>query len=170
MLDFGRNTLFLAKSTTHINGWFAASNIISDYDTMGHNCLVLAGDEMGLLVGSKHYVSYDSVPKIITDNLFRVDVIVVEVAKNSHYLLERLNDMTDLPIIFIGSKMEDFDIKKFDYVYELYSKRIDTELPIRKYDIVHYVKDVLNDWEMSMPEYKKLYIRNEKINQLFKKD
>ena len=43
MLDFGKNTLFVAKSDqpSITDGWGAIAKVIDYYDLIGYNCLIL---------------------------------------------------------------------------------------------------------------------------------
>ena len=75
MLDIGKTNLFLNDKAKYV-----VSKLIDDYDLMGHNCLFLThkNDSLQLKCASCTYTTYDSIPVILSENLFRVNIIRTE--------------------------------------------------------------------------------------------
>ena len=168
MIDFGKNTLFVAKSTqpSMSDGWGTIAKIIDYYDIMGYNCLVIKRGNLYCSVKTHTCFLYKDVPELITGNIFRVNLIIVEVDKNYRHLLSYIREVTDLPVIFVGKCIEDcYNTEHFEYIYKFRIGR--TSVPNFYDDNKYYVEDVKNNWISTIEELKTQYIRNEKINNIF---
>jgi hypothetical protein len=173
MLDFGKNTLFVAKSTqpSMSDGWGAIAKIIDYYDTMGYNCLVFKRSNLYCQSKTHECFLYKDIPNLITENIFRVNLIIIEVDKNYGHLLSYIREVTDLPVIFVGKCIEDcYNTNHFEYIYKFRIGR--STIGGFFDDDKYYVEDVKNNWTSTIEELKTQYIRNEKINNIFddKKD
>ena len=173
MLDIGKTNLFLSDK-----GGSIISRIIDDYDLIGHNCLFLEIKPTSHNIYTKcntiGYSSYDKIPSILEDNLFRVDIIIVEMSINYKYLLNTIREITDLPIILIS----DFDElnhseNDFDYIYKFYREErngftLNLDMMERIFLENSHIVDIKNDWDMSLGDLRTQYIRDKKINDLLK--
>lgn len=168
MLDFGKNTLFVAKSDqpSVIDGWGAIAKVIDYYDLIGYNCLVLKRNSLYCTNKTHEYFLYEDVPNLILENIFRVNLIIVEVDKNYTHLLSTIREVTDLPVILVGKSINDcYNLDIFDNVYQLYIGRsLSTDF---RDEGKYYVNDVKNNWTSTIDEVKTQYVRNEKINNIF---
>ena len=175
MLDIGKTNLFLSDK-----GGSIISRIIDDYDLMGHNCLFLEIKPTSHNIYTKcntiGYSSYDKIPSILQDNLFRVDIIIVEMSINYKYLLNTIREITDLPIILINDFGElSHSENDFDYIYKFYREEIPPSKFTFNLDKMEqmflensHINDIKNDWDMSLGDLRTQYIRDKKINDLLK--
>ena len=168
MLDFGKNTLKKKKSDqpSVIDGWGAIAKVIDYYDLIGYNCLVLKRNSLYCTNKTHEYFLYEDVPNLILENIFRVNLIIVEVDKNYTHLLLTIREVTDLPVILVGKSINDcYNLDIFDNVYQLYIGRsLSTDF---RDEGKYYVNDVKNNWTSTIDEVKTQYVRNEKINNIF---
>lgn len=174
MLDIGKTNLFLNEKAKYI-----ISKLIDDYDLMGHNCLFLThkNDSLQLKCASCTYTTYDSIPDVLSENLFRVNIIIVESNRKFKVLLDSIREVTDLPVILVTDDLSyDYPVYKFDYIYKLYRKERDSfslfPLNIDKFeeDFLNssYIGDIKNEWDISLGGLRTQYIRDKKINDLLK--
>lgn len=172
MLDIGKNNLFISTDT----GQYIVSRMIGNYDLMGLNCLYLDRTcEINVNCSAIDYCSYDEIPKILENNLFRVDIIIVEMAKNFKIALDMIREVTDLPVILIGRNLDDFyRLDSFDYIYEMYREKddnfiFDTKNYLENFLNNSYIKDVKNDSVSSLKNLETEYIRDKKLELILKK-
>jgi hypothetical protein len=172
MLDIGKTNLFLNDKATYV-----VSKLIDDYDLIGHNCLFLThrNDTLQLKCASCTYTTYDSIPDILSENLFRVNIIIVESNRKFNFLLDSIREVTDLPVIIVTDDLSyDYPDYKFDYIYKLYRKERDITFPLNidkfEEDFLHssHITDVKNNWNTSLADLRTQYIRDKKINDLLK--
>lgn len=171
MLDIGKNNLFISTDT----GQYIVSRMIGNYDLMGLNCLYLDRTcEINVNCNVVDYCRYDEIPKILEDNLFRVDIIIVEIAKNFKIALDMIREVSDLPVILIGKNLDDFyRLDSFDYIYEMYRKKednfvFDTKNYEDNFLNNSYIKDVKNDSVSSLKNLETEYIRDKKLELILK--
>jgi hypothetical protein len=169
MLDIGKTNLFLNDKAKYV-----VSKLIDDYDLMGHNCLFLThkNDTLQLKCASCTYTTYDSIPDILSENLFRVDIIIVESNRKFNFLLDSIREVTDLPVIIVTDDLSyDYPDYKFDYIYKLERDRT-FSLSMDKFeeDFLNnsHISDIKNGWSMSLAGLRTQYIRDKKINDLLK--
>ena len=174
MLDIGKTNLFLNDKANYV-----VSQLIDDYDLMGHNCLFLThkNDTLQLKCASCSYTTYDSIPNVLSENLFRVNIIIIESNRKFKVLLDSIREVTDLPVILVTDDLSyDYPVYKFDYIYKLYRKERDSfslfPLNIDKFeeDFLNssYISDIKNEWDISLGGLRTQYIRDKKINDLLK--
>jgi hypothetical protein len=168
MLDIGKTNLFLNDDK------YVVSKLIDDYDLMGHNCLFLThkNDTLQLKCASCTYTTYDSIPDILSENLFRVNIIIVESNRKFNFLLDSIREVTDLPVIIVTDDLSyDYPDYKFDYIYKLERDRT-FSLSMDKFeeDFLNnsHISDIKNGWSMSLAGLRTQYIRDKKINDLLK--
>ena len=169
MLDIGKTNLFLNDKANYV-----VSQLIDDYDLMGHNCLFLThkNDSIHLRCASCTYTTYDSIPDILSENLFRVNIIIVESNRKFNFLLDSIREVTDLPVIIVTDDLSyDYPDYKFDYIYKLERDRT-FSLSMDKFeeDFLNnsHITDIKNNWNMSLAGLRTQYIRDKKINDLLK--
>lgn len=168
MLDIGKTNLFLNENN------YVVSRIIDDYDLMGHNCLFLDGVDSNIPVKcSKIVVTSNNISELLSNNLFRIDIIIVTSIIRYDTLLSKIREVTDLPVIliidnFLYSKT---DLENFDFIYRLYKEDTDY-LNVKNYEQQFLekskVNDIKNNWNMSLGDLRTQYIRDKKINDLLK--
>jgi len=172
MLDIGKTNLFLNDKANYV-----VSQLIDDYDLMGHNCLFLThkNDSTHLKCASCTYTTYDSIPDILSENLFRVSIIIVESNRKFNFLLDSIREVTDLPVIVVTDDLSyDYPDYKFDYIYKLYRQERDITFPLNidrfEEDFLNssHISDIKNEWDMSLGDLRTQYIRDKKINDLLK--
>jgi hypothetical protein len=176
MLDFGKTNLFLQD-----NAGLIVSKLIDDYDLMGYNCLFLTHkyDSIRLKCSSCTYTTYDTIHSVLSENLFRVNIIIVESNKKFKHLLDYIREVTDLPVILVTNFTENDNLSydymscEFDYIYKLYrDKDFGRGIDLNKLedDFLNksYITDVKNNWNFSLSDLRTQYIRDKKINDLLK--
>jgi hypothetical protein len=172
MLDIGKTNLFLSEK-----GGSIISRIIDDYDLIGHNCLFLKRDyNINTKCSTINYREYNEIPGILENNLFRVDIIIVEMSWDYEDVLSRIRKLTEIPVILVTDfyKME-YSQNDFDYIYRFYREEITPSRFTFNLDKMEqmflensYINDIKNDWDMSLVDLRTQYIRDKKINDLLK--
>jgi hypothetical protein len=172
MLDIGKTNLFLSDK-----GGSIISRIIDDYDLIGHNCLFLDLKPTAHNILTKcntiGYGSYDNIPSILEDNLFRVSIVIIQVGTNYKYLLRVIREITDLPVILIQDMDQYYSEDDFDYIYKLYRQERDITFPLldkfeENFLNSSHITDIKNNWDTSLSDLRTQYIRDKKINDLLK--
>ena len=189
MLDLGKVNLFLidedTTTTDKISGGFCVSKLLNYYDDMGKNCIYLdMSRNISVNCKSFSYVRNHQLLTILKENLFRVDIIIIDLSveflKDYKAVLSDIREFTDLPIILVSDKLKDFygDYENiFDYIYSLYRLRNRVNFNGKINNIQHlfsdddilYVRDIKNDWISKISDLKTQLIREEKINNILKK-
>lgn len=188
MLEIGKsildNNLFISKTST-IGSDYVVNRIIDNYDLEGYNLLFLTGSfrnsNLRFNCSTIKYLSYEEIPKLLEDNLFRVEIIIVKLFKNYSIILESIRKITDLPIIIIGERLDDFyKLDDFKYVYTMHREKKESSTFIGNiFDVDEYevdflnssfITDVKNNWEVSLNNLQKEYIRNNKIDLILKNE
>jgi hypothetical protein len=183
MLEIGRNkldnNLFLIEKGEHI-----ANRIINSYDLEGLNCLYISHrykySALRPNCSTIFYSVYDDIPRLLEDNLFRIELIIVSVDKNHSIVLNSIRKITDLPILFIGKCLDDFyKLDGFEYVYQMYkdSKGVYSNIMIQmdmdnweeNFLTTSYIKDIKNDWVTTLKDLITEYHRDKKIELILKK-
>jgi hypothetical protein len=179
MLDIGKTNLFLSE-----NGGSIISRIIDDYDLIGHNCLFLSRGDYSIQTKSStiKYNHYYEIPNLLLNNLFRVDIIIVEMNYDYNSVISRIREITEIPVILVTEfhsmkfliAQEKLD-KDFDYIYRFYREEITPFRFTFNLDKMEqmflensYINDIKNDWDMSFLDLRTQYIRDKKINDLLK--
>ena len=170
MLDIGKTNLFLSDK-----GGSIISRIIDDYDLIGHNCLFLNRGDYSIQTKSStiKYNHYYEIPTLLLDNLFRVDIIIVEMNYDYSSVISKIREITEIPIILVtGFHSMNFVDKDFDYIYKFYREERDITFNINRFeeDFLNssHINDIKNDWDMSLLDLRTQYIRDKKINDLLK--
>ena len=178
MLEIGRdkldNNLFLIEK-----GEYIANRIINSYDLEGLNCLYISHSYKYSALrpncSTIFYSVYDDIPRLLEDNLFRVELIMVSVDKNHSIILNSIRKITDLPILFIGKCLEDFyKLDDFKYVYKMYKDK-SANIMLQMTDDweenflnTSYIKDIKNDWITTLKDLITEYHRDKKIELILK--
>jgi hypothetical protein len=175
------NNLFLvgvSKALNRLNGEIIVNRIIDNYDLEGLNCLFISHSYKYSSIrpncSTRFYKIYDDITKLVEDNLFRVNLLIISVDKNYSIILNSIRKITDLPIIFIGNSLEDFyKLDDFKYVYEMYKKpielmSIDDSNWEEKSLSASFIKDIKNDWTTTLKDLIIEYNRDKKIEFLIK--
>lgn len=176
MLDIGRdkldNNLFLIEKGENI-----ANRIINSYDLEGLNCLYISHSYKYSTLrpncSTIFYSVYDDIPRLLEDNLFRVELIIVSVDRNNSIVLNSIRKITDLPILFIGKCLDDFyKLDDFKYVYSMYKDNIMTQMDVSNWEEdfqnTSYIKDIKNDWVITLKDLIIEYHRDKKIELILK--
>lgn len=169
MLDIGKTNLFLNENN------YVVGRIIDYYDLMGRNCLFLDVIDSNIHVKcSKITVTSNNIAELLINNLFRVDIIIVTSVAKYDTLLSKIREVTDLPVILVTDNFiySEKDLQNFDFIYRLYIINDTTRgfSTFTKYERNFLeksrVNDIKNNWDMSLEDINKQYIREEKINKL----
>lgn len=170
MLDIGKTNLFLSDK-----GGSIISRIIDDYDLIGHNCLFLNRGDYSIQTkcSTIKYNHYYEITDLLLNNLFRVDIIIVEMNYDYTSVISRIRELTEIPIILVtGFHSMKFVDKDFDYIYKFYREERDISFNINRFkeDFLNssHINDIKNDWDMSLVDLRTQYIRDKKINDLLK--
>lgn len=163
MLDLGKKNLIIRGA----NSQFVLSSIFEFYDLIGLNLLVLHDDTSDLIKNpnSNHLYFNKKNYKKISENLFNVDILVISSTISNAKLIN-----VDLPIIYIAK--EEFDHSHYDYVYKVWATLSSINLASPVISISkdnYYIEDINNNWTSTFEELKTTYIRDKKLEKLFKK-
>ena len=172
MLDIGKTNLFLSDK-----GGSIISRIIDDYDLIGYNCLFLNRGDYSIQTkcSTIKYNHYYDITNLLVDNLFRVDVIIIEMNYDYLNLMSRVRELTQIPVILVtGFHKMNYLENDFDYIYKFYREERDITFPFNL-DKMHeeflntsHIVDIKNNWDTSLSDLRTQYIRDKKINDLLK--
>lgn len=172
MLDIGKTNLFLSDK-----GGSIISRIIDDYDLIGYNCLFLNRGDYSIQTkcSTIKYNHYYDITNLLVDNLFRVDVIIIEMNYDYLNLMSMVRELTQIPVILVtGFHKMNYLENDFDYIYKFYREERDITLPFNL-DKMHeeflntsHIVDIKNNWDTSLSDLRTQYIRDKKINDLLK--
>jgi len=169
MLDLGKKNLIIRGKNSH----FVLSSIFEFYDLIGLNLLVLHDDTSDLIKNSNsNHLSFNKKNyKKILGNLFNVDILIVSSTISNAKLIN-----IDLPTIYVNSSKGEFDQDfydiKFDYVYKVWATLSNINFATSTISVgknTYYIEDVKNNWVSTFEELKTTYIRDKKLEKLFKK-
>ena len=116
MLTIGHSNLFIANATTRRE----LVKVLKFYDVNGINWIYLHSPASSLkysFVSNKAILYIPSkLSEILSNNLFRVDMIVIE---STGDIIDTVRRFTDLPVIIISSQnVKLVKLKKYDYSYK----------------------------------------------------
>lgn len=189
MLDFGKKSRFI---TTDTRALYGVLEVLKFYELIGINYIYIdiisnISTILSSLVSSNKFsCTIEDLKKTISDNSFRLDLIVIQNYKN--YYID--TSFTDIPIIFLENpEYISIDTIKVDNTYKfsvdqsnwnapasitkgsLNIKTVTTatviNLTFNKRMSRYIVEDVDNNWSASLDDLKVRYIRNKKLDDLF---
>jgi hypothetical protein len=170
MLDIGKTNLFLSDK-----GGSIISRIIDDYDLIGRNCLFLNKGEYNITTkcSTIKYDNYYDITDLLLNNLFRVDIIIIEMDYDYKSIVSIIRELTEIPIILVTafhSNRTRFLDKDFDYIYKFYRESslftLNLDMMEQMFLENSHIVDIKNDWDMSLGDLRRQYIRDKKINDL----
>jgi hypothetical protein len=173
MLDIGNISLFISDSHN-----FDMCRVLELYDTIGLSVLFCHKYESvnKCFIGCSK-ILYDNkydLYKSLLDNMFRVDIIIVEVGSNYKNIVSSIRSISNKPIVLIGQELKKYDMNYFDYCYEFIKKDVifDGSKKNINYFANNYtvISDIKNNWQAKLVDIEKQYVRNKKIDILFKKE
>ncbi len=183
MLELKSKNLFVKSGTGSI---YNISRIIDFYDLIGMNTLLLhyRGSSLSsLLKCNKQEFSTSSLKHILSEHLFRLDLIVVDGNTDLEENYRTIRKLTDLPVIFVVDVRSDnldlknskgnIKIKNFDTAYILSQER---GIPTGRLTILsnigmekleeYLVEDLKDGWKSNLKELKIQYIRDKNLRDL----
>jgi hypothetical protein len=186
MLELKSKNLFIKSgfSSTH-----SISKVLDFYDLIGKNILLLhheSSHTTRFLQNSnlsswvrfnKKSFTHASLDKVLTENLFRVDLLVVDFNDVLHIeeSYEKIRNITDIPVIFIANDnlIKDekaIKVTNFDTAYLLYKSRgIPTGIvtSLDSDGLSNFLVESIKDgWKSNLQELKKQYIRHQNLKDL----
>lgn len=178
MIPLQSKNLFIIDDKTST---FALKSIIDFYELSGKNILFLShyySSLFNILNCSKRTTSLSSFEKTVSDNSFRLDLIVLEVTSSNIFdFHNKIIKTSNLPFIFI-SKTDSRSIitDLFEEVYVISSKysngssyahSIHSKV-MQALDLSnHSAHNLRNGITIDLESLKKQYIRDEKIKSIF---
>ena len=184
MLELKSKNLFIKNGSGSIYGIF---KILDFYDLIGKNILLLhyKGSTLSSWVKfNKQEFNSKNLKNILSNNLFRLDLIVVhELQSNFENTYRIIRQVTDLPVIFIVDSASNFfksiNIKNFDTAYILSksggipTKRLTTisSLTFDSDKLEDFlVESIKDEWKSNLKEMKIQYIRDKNLRDLLGED
>lgn len=180
MVQLKSKNLFINRSN------YTMSRILEFYDLIGLNVLYLHNDKTtlgGLVSASKKSFTNSNFPTVLKDNLFRVDIVVIDGKVRSYNELYRQSrEITNVPIIFIsngvftnalGDKSESIPDRlkvEFDTIYHLSKEKrfagasSMSFTPVSLQDLE--VEELKEGWKSNLKELKVQYIRDKNLSDL----
>ena len=184
MLELKSKNLFIKSSPF---GHSVVAKVLDFYDLIGMNILFLHSrnsDFSSWLKFNKQEFNFENLKNIVSNNLFRLDLIVVhDLQANFENTYRIIRQVTDLPVIFIVDSASNFfksiNIKNFDTAYIL--SKADgiptgrlTTISSLTFDsdkledfLIESVKD---EWKSNLKELKIQYIRDKNLRDLLGED
>jgi len=184
MLELKSKNLFVKKSPF---GHSVVSKVLDFYELIGMNILFLHShnsDFSSWVKFNKQEFNSKNLKNILSNNLFRLDLIVVhDLQSNFENTYRIIRQVTDLPVIFIVDSASNFfksiNIKNFDTAYILFksggiaTKRLTTISSLtfdsdRLEDFL--VESIKDEWKSNLKEIKIQYIRDKNLRDLLGED
>lgn len=188
MIDIGqKNKIILGDG-----GAFILNELVSFYETLGKNVLYIFGEKGYPLRCNSikvHRYEWESLEEKIMSNLFRLDYIIVRNNFYSEKIMELISSKVKLPAFYVydsnSSIKNRLSIPRYDYTYYFYCDRSETQLRNKILnnkqfnasslsdifnDETHLIKDVTNDYTDSLFNLRNRWIRDKKLEDLFRKN
>lgn len=160
------------------NGVYVASKVIDFLDLIGKNIIFLYDEKTTLssiMRIKKVKFTKSNLIEELKNNLFRVDIIVIETNDMKSY--NDIRKFTNLPLIYITNKM--YIHSDFDCAYRLYKEKwvvsgtnIPSSIQISNLDKLeeYLVEDLKNGWNSNLKNLKVQYIRDKNLRDLLGDD
>jgi hypothetical protein len=183
MVELKSKNLFIKSADSSI---FTISKVIDFYDLIGLNVFYMSyeGSSLGsLLECNKKIFTPSTFEDVLKDNLFRVDILIVDGNINVEDNYKDLRKISKIPVIYIKSESyigtgveRKLKLKYFDTAY-LFSRLRDSSVLsttglggiqwIGKDNLEEYVVEELKDeWKSNLKELKVQYIRDKNLRDL----
>jgi hypothetical protein len=177
MLELKSKNLFIKSG---FSSTYSISKVLDFYDLIGKNILLLHHENSNLsswVRFNKKSFTNASLDKVLTENLFRVDLLVVDFNDVLHIeeSYEKIRNITDIPVIFIANDnlIKDekaIKVTNFDTAYLLYKSRgIPTGIvtSLDSDGLSNFLVESIKDgWKSNLQELKKQYIRHQNLKDL----
>jgi hypothetical protein len=175
MLELKSKNLFIKSG---FSSEYSISRVLEFYDLIGKNILLLKNESSNLsswVRFSKKDFTLSNLENVLSENLFRVNLLVVDTDKSIEETYDKIRKITEIPVIFITSiRNDDLDIKNskgsikvknFDTVYVLSKNRSVSSFDSDSLSdfIVESIKD---EWKSNLKDLKKQYIRHQNLKDL----
>jgi hypothetical protein len=177
MIDIGLKTKVILSEGSNSILW----SVVDFLDIIGKNILFIHSEDITRLncnsIKIDRYNNWEFVKEKIMSNLFRLDMIIVYPNVYMENISNLIKSQIKLPTIYLTTSeaalLDTSLLRGYDNAYYFYknSKGIPqnpfSAINISESDYV--IKDLLNNWECSVEDLKRQYIRDQKIESLFKK-
>lgn len=180
MLELKSKNLFIKSG---FSSTYSISKVLDFYDLIGKNILLLHHESSNLsswVRFNKKSFTNTSIEKVLTENLFRINLLVVDYGLFIEEIYEKIRKVTDIPVIFIVDIRDDnlslknksgsIKVDKFDTAYILYKSRgIPTGIvmSLDSDGLSNFLVESIKDgWESNLQELKKQYIRHQNLKDL----
>lgn len=167
MIDLGKDNIFLLGD----NYRNSIAQVFNYFDLEQLSYLYLGGNRSikdMLLCKSLEYSDVSDLCDKISQNLFRLDILVIECNINHRYMLDEIREITDLPIIMISDR-ELYDNSICDYYYKFYKIKTPWK-GIADYSSNHdeysYIQDIKSNWTSTIKDLKLEKGRDNKLNKI----
>jgi len=179
MLELKSKNLFIKSG---VGSHVVISKILEFYDLIGKNILLLHYKyslTSSWVKFNKQEFTTSTLKHILSEHLFRLDLIVVDVKSQGILDIEEnyrtIRQITDLPVIFLTDyPRHDLDMKNFDTAYILSKKSViptgrltTSSLNNLEYHLIESIKE---EWKSNLKELKIQYIRDKNLLDLLGED
>jgi hypothetical protein len=187
MIEIGnKNKIILGDG-----GVFVLNELVSFYETLGKNVLYIFGEKEYPLRCNSIKVSryeWESLEEKIMSNLYQLDYIIVRSNFYSDKIMELINKKIHLPAFYVYDSKNPvknkLSISKYDYIYQFYCDRSESQLRnvLNKNkqfnasslsdifnDDSYFIKNVVDDWCDSLSNIRNRWVRDKKLEDLFRK-
>lgn len=178
MLEIGLNTKVVLSEGSNSILW----SVVDFLDTIGKNILFIHSEDITRLncnsIKIDRYQKWETIKDKIMSNLFRLDMIIVYPNIYNVNITYLVKTEIKLPTIYLTTSeavlLDKSLLKDHDNAYHFYKKveRGITQNPFQSINITekdYMIEDLLNGWTASLEDLKVTYIRDQKIESLFKK-
>lgn len=182
MVELGNLNLIIEEDS---DGKCVTAEIINFIDLIGTNVIYVTNIlySNGLPKCKKIYMNIDEIDTKLKENLFRIEHIFFECTSNRiPEFYKEIRRITTIPITFITNN-KDFQlvcrikIDEFDYAYKAWKENKNMNMNLRVSRVLgtsfdqnktsYMIEDLKNNWKSNIPELKKSWIRNKKLEDLF---
>jgi hypothetical protein len=169
MVELGNLNLIIEEDG---NSKCVTSEIINFIDLTGVNVIYVTNIlySNGLPKCKKIHMNIDEIDTKLKENLFRIEHIFFECTSNRiPEFYKEIRRITTIPITFITNNKDFIKIDEFDYVYNTWkeNENINFGLSFEENKKSYIIEDLKNNWKSNIPELKKSWIRNKKLEDLF---
>jgi hypothetical protein len=183
MIDITGKTQLIINENTNLS----LSRLIDFYETAGLNALFLHGVYTPPMKCNSIKVdkqeSWGSLKNKIMDNLFRLDILVIDQINHLKEVKILIESDIKLPTIYCTFNNQSQSVNTRGYISRMSKDKVNSKI-FSEYnnaylfykqgeigldvDDSYWVKDLKNDWKDSFSNLKKKWIRDKKLEELFK--
>lgn len=172
MIDIGKNNIFLLGDNYH----YPLTQVFKYFDLQQVTYIYIGKDKSLyslLQCKSFQYSGSRDLHKILKENSFRLDIIIVECSSEHKYILDKIREVSQLPVIMLTER-EITNSSLYDFYYKFYRDSVwNPPLDMNEYykinDESSYIEDIKSNWVSTIRDIRLEKTRDYKLNKILNK-